>query len=230
MCVYCDISIVSGALVSRGISDYRQREKSVRFAIEDTRQYVSGIKTERTVRLSRSGRLETPDCSLSSGDVAVDVVFLLGGVFDSEGCEFVAVMVLDASALLTIEAVVALGRRHDTGRRHSQWISRGAFTGRLFRPFATVPYCGVGRVSMINVESTQVLIKTLINSKMAYGKLTNDVVDEEREGNYVERNLPQLSVECQTPPARGRPCYRGGKASNYLPPEHLGAVEWQVST
>jgi hypothetical protein len=22
----------------------------------------------------------------------------------------------------------------------------------------------------------------------------------------------------------------GGKASNYLPPEHLGAVEWQVST
>jgi hypothetical protein len=168
--------------------------------------------------------------SISSGDVAVDVVFLLGGVFDSEGCEFVAVMVLDASALLTIEAVVALGRRHDTGRRHSQWISRGAFTGRLFRPFATVPYCGVGRVSMINVESTQVLIKTLINSKMAYGKLTNDVVDEEREGNYVERNLPQLSVECQTPPARGRPCYRGGKASNYLPPEHLGAVEWQVST
>ena len=96
--------------------------------------------------------------SISSGDVAVDVVFLLGGVFDSEGCEFVAVMVLDASAPLTIEAVVTLGRRHDTGRRHSQWISRGAFTGRLFRPFATVPYCGVGRVSMINVESTQVLI------------------------------------------------------------------------
>ena len=156
--------------------------------------------------------------SISSGDVAVDVVFLLGGVFDSEGCEFVAVMVLDASAPLTIEAVVTLGRSHDTGRRHSQWISKEAFTGRLFRPFATVPYCGVGRVSMINVESTQVLIRTLINSKMAYGKLTNDVVDEEREGNYVERNLPQLSVECQTPPARGRPCYRGGKHRTTYPP------------
>ena len=124
MCVYCGISIISGALVSRGISDYRQREKSVRFAIEDARQYVSGIKTERTVRLSRSGRLETPDCSLSlslsSGDVAVDVVFLLDVVFDSKGCEFVAVMILDASAPLTIKAVVTLGRSHDTERRHSQ--------------------------------------------------------------------------------------------------------------
>ena len=124
MCVYCGISIVSGALVSRGINDYRQRDKSVRVAIEGTRRYVSGIKTERTVRLSRSGRLETPDCSLSSGDVAADVVFLPGGVSDSEGCEFVAVMVLDASAPLTIEAVVTLDLRHDTGRRYSQCVSR----------------------------------------------------------------------------------------------------------
>jgi len=62
--------------------------------------------------------------SISSDDVAVDVVSLPGGVFDSEGCEFVAVMVLGASAPLTIEAVVTLDPRHDTGRRHSQWISR----------------------------------------------------------------------------------------------------------
>ena len=40
--------------------------------------------------------------SISSGDVAVDVVFLLDVVFDSEGCEFVAVMVLDASALSAV--------------------------------------------------------------------------------------------------------------------------------
>jgi len=80
--------------------------------------------------------------SISSGDVAVDVVFLSGGVFDSEGCEFVAVIVLDASAPPTIEAVVTSDRRHDTGRKHSQLISRGAFIGRLFRPFATAPLLG----------------------------------------------------------------------------------------
>ena len=86
--------------------------------------------------------------SISSGDVAVDVVFLLGGVFDSEGCEFVAVMVLDASALLTIEAVVTSDLSHDTGRKHSQDKSGGlSLTGCLDRlqPF---PCWGVGRISI----------------------------------------------------------------------------------
>ena len=88
--------------------------------------------------------------SISLDDIAVDVVSLPGGVFDSEGCEFVAVMVLDASAPFTIEAVVTLDPGHDTGRRHSQWISRWVSQGWcLDRSQLFSPYCGVGRVSII---------------------------------------------------------------------------------
>ena len=80
--------------------------------------------------------------SLSLDDVAVDVVFLPVGVFNSEGCEFVAAMVLDASAPLTIEAVVTSDLSHDTGRKHSQDKSGGLSIDRLFGPSATVPLLG----------------------------------------------------------------------------------------
>ena len=161
MCVYYGISIVSG-LWYRGGQMTIDSERNQSGLL--SRTLASMFPESRPSELSVSAALVVSRLpialSISSGDVAVDVVFLLGGVFDSEGCEFVAVMVLDASALLTIEAVVTLGRSHDTGRRHSQWISKEAFTGRLFRPFATVPYCGVGRINMNRSTARGHLMRT----------------------------------------------------------------------
>jgi hypothetical protein len=58
--------------------------------------------------------LWSQDLPLHSDDFAVDVVSSLGGVLDSAGREFVAVVVFNAGAPVTIETVVAPDPMHDS--------------------------------------------------------------------------------------------------------------------